>query len=179
MISASEIRDAVNIPVENDDLVFILRDYIIDLWESITNCKWSYREGEVFTITSPYPVTQLSIPIVNVISITKVEEKDYGEEYEEKLAGSFDSNDRTLVRLNGAYWKNLVRVTCTGGYTSATCPVDIRRALLIQVKFSNERHAKENLITRSKILEAGTAFYEDADIHPHFKAIAARRRKLV
>jgi len=157
-----------------------LQQEIIDLFERCTCRLWDYRidHEEVFFLENDNWDT-LFLELWPINSITKIEEWD-GVKYVEV---EDDSSDYEIYRPNRVKrfdrpWKRRVKITYTGGYSSENLPEDVRRALLIQAKFMIDRNSAEKFILRSQSDQGGSTTYLAPDLHPYFRTIVKKRKRV-
>jgi hypothetical protein len=75
-------------------------------------------------------------------------------------------------------WRDFVEVTITGGYTEATLPAHVRRVLLLQLQFMQQRHdSKVVAVNYYSAGKGGAQTFMDADYHPAFKQLAGSLRR--
>lgn len=187
MIALSDIRSVLELPAEKDHEAIDARDDVVELWETVTDGLWLRRVDLVETIrrkaVSQYMVFTKLRPIE---SVSKVEVRDRGGDWEELAATDYEvlAVDGRIDRVIGC-WGEIVRVTYTGGFTDdpqtgqAKTPQDIKRALLAQALFMQQRLEPSQIGVSSKAVEKSTTTYSRGDMHPLFEDASIRHRRLV
>lgn len=185
MITVSELRKEVGLPPERDNELSALRLEVISLFEKMTLCLWNEREDHIETIL-PSGINDHSIwiELENVVhdDIEYVKEKSLSDStFTTVTAFKLLPGTRRLVKTDGSTWNEIVEVKYTGGYSSTTCPGDIKRALIIQARYQLERHAAEKLMVSGASVNGATAtFHPKAFLHPYFDNICQQyKRKMI
>jgi len=191
VITVEHLRAALKLAPKDDEKLESLISEVVDLWETSTGRLWAYRENHMQLLV---PQTEQShvlfLELWPVQSVSLVEENSQSSVGEWETLETSDysvQNGNVLMKLKassfegatGQWWDHAVRVTYTGGYTSATTPGDVRRALETQIRFMLSRFADDKIITKSQNFEGGQGVFEDAYLHPMFKALARRRARKV
>lgn len=179
LISISKLRGSNVLSALQDYDLEALRDEVESLWEQQTGRLWGRRTNHIQVFDPIRSFTRsLFLELWPITSISLVEE-----------AGDFDGVWRTLssseymvvgdhqLRRVAGFWECLVRVTYTGGYTTDTCPADVRRALVTQAEFITQRTSPEKLIIQSQNFEGGSGVLEEAFLHPFFQNLARQRAR--
>lgn len=172
MITLSELRRDLRLPAEEDDRLEGIRDEVIALWESATGRPWNARTGYVETIDpSVRLTTDLTLSLFPVTSITSVTVRHHGDSAASLIpATSYYLLGTRTIRRTDSSWGGLITVTYSGGITDAR--PDIKRALIVQAMFMQQRLSPEKLITRNTFGGAAGATFEQADFHPLFERLA-------
>ena len=179
MITLSDIREALKTKAADDPSVEALRQAVIDLWESTTGLLWDHRGGFVEEFAREHDEQRtVRLSLRPVTAISTVEERlDGAADWVLLAANQWEQIGRGELRRIGAVWDKRVRVTYDGGYDSGECPRDVRQALITQARFMTERNSDGKLIVNNQAFEGGSGSLHEADLHPLFKATAARRAK--
>jgi len=180
VLPISALRDRLRLPPDQDASLVSIRDQVIGLFESKTGARWKFEEDHVETLYPDHDrLTLLRVELRPIVELTKVEEMDLfpGATFEEQdLAGVLVIGDRQLRKLSG-FWRRVVRLTYDGGWTDATCPAEVREALLLQAAFQQERHSDQKLAVSSTNFEGGSGVYLDAEMHPVFRRCCEARAR--
>lgn len=180
MISVATLRRELNLGGDREELLELLRDTVVGLWESYTGALWDQRSGHVETRRVAEDTTLLQLSLRPVSSVTTVEEMDDDESDWTELEADEDfvSIGHTL-RRRGTAWSPNVRITYSGGYTESTAPAQVRAALVTQARFMAKRLSNEHVEISSQNFEGGSGVFLRPDVHPLFALAAAPHRMAV
>ena len=176
MITTDQMRRELALPAERESEYSDLKDGVIALWEAETRLLWNARTDHVQEVrVRPQGRTMLLLELVNVSSVTSVEGKyDTDDDWTDVDEEDYEvEGDRRLVNKDGGWTYDRVRVTYTGGYSAA--PADVQRALLVQLKFENQRLGVEKVGLKGQSFQGGTGTFETGTLAPFFEAAAKRR----
>lgn len=181
MLTNLELREHLRLPPDKDAEVEALRTSVIDMFEVETHGLWNARTGyveEVLLRTDR--VTTIPLRLRPVSSVTLVEQRTLTDaEFTAAEAGDFVLEEGARIRWLSGYFLRSVRVTYTGGWSSTTVPSSVKRALIVQARFSLARTMGENLITSSQAVEnAGSTILLKPDLHPLFAKSCEQWKRL-
>lgn len=179
MITIPKLRELTGIGGSMEAQLPALRDLVVSMWELETGLLWDLRVGHVEVVEPDTDRIQtIFLSLRPATTITKVRENalEEGAEWEDvEVAKYMLIGDRRLRRLSD-WWGPLVEVTYTGGVEEAT--EEIQKALATQARFLLDRLSGDRIVSRQlAVAQAGTAQYEQADLHPFFKALARRHAR--
>jgi len=173
VISASDVRAELGNIKESK--LSLLIDSAISDWEVDTQGLWNARTGhvQVFDLTMNNQVNDIRPELAPLSSISLVEYSADGIDYTTLAStGYFQLNDRTIRRKGEVWNQNYVRVTYDGGWTTATCPANVKMALLAQIGLISKRLDSSEVHVSSQNFEGGAGVFLRGDRHPLFKRIA-------
>lgn len=178
MISVAQMQAFLEYGPDKVPMLTALRDEVIALFEKLSNGLWNARADHVQDELAECQSRVFWLRLLPVTAITSVETKAIGE-------ATWNLEDPTAyelvrgreLRIASGYWPELVRVTYDGGYDDTTCPADIRRAILLQMQFTETRNKAGRGIMTQEAVESGSTTYAPADLHETFRlAVRAHRR---
>lgn len=173
MINQSTVRGQFkNIP---NDLIQSYIDAAIADWEMDTGGLWNSRTGytEVFDLRdnkSVYSLFTTLVPVTNITSVSYSSDGVTYVEYDESFSALF--RDRVIRSLSGPWNQNYVKVVYDGGWTSETCPANVRLALLAQIGLLHKRLSDSFVHISGQNFEGGSGTLHSPDRHPLFRSIA-------
>ena len=183
LISIKQLRaDLKSGPDDDADLAMLL-SVATDQWEQETGRPWLKATGAVFEyIPVDDRQTKLWLPLTPVTAVTKVEWRKVTESTWTTLATDtyFLASTKfgRLERLK-SNWEERVQVTYNGGYDETNTPDGVKHALITQIRFLRARLEEESIASRGKSVQGGSVtFLEKADLHPLFRSMAARWRRI-
>ena len=119
MISVERLRRETGVGTRGEQSLEDYREEVTKLWEDETKLLWSRRvDYEQNIRPRNNRTTVVLLNLMNIETISKVEEREDGDESWEELVEFEDyerSGDRSLKRIF-TVWSRHVRVTMTGGY---------------------------------------------------------------
>lgn len=181
MISYPRFRKELGIDADQEEGIVGLREEVLDLWDRVTGRPWRYAASRVdeFFNDDDCGVRTIWLHLWPVVSIASVEVKTGESDTDWTALTTLDwrLNGNREVRRISRYWELLVRVTYAAGYQDDQAPEDVLRALVVQARFLRAR-VGDKLTVRSENFEGGGGVFEEADLHPYFKATAARYRRV-
>lgn len=188
MISLSDLRAELDLPGEREAELPALLAELVDQWERETGRLWQRRAGWVQTLRPSVPDARtVWLELWPVEALTLVEERLLcGPSTDWTALQTTDytlSGTHELLRLGGGGWLEEVRVTYTGGYVAAPTPgqaltpPDVRRALLLQARYAQQRWSGDRAHVSRVSANGGATDYLSGDCHPVFEAAAARHRR--
>jgi hypothetical protein len=170
----------------------------IEMFERYTNRLWNYRTNYVeyyrpvydnsFIYPALYPIDALAITEwvegVTEAEGTLLDPSAYVTDLKNgvirRLGGPlpYSGNTADYVPLD-SYWLANVKTVITGGYTSGTCPPDVKDAIITQVRYSISRNNAQKLDVASSGGKGGSATFETDHLHRDFRAMARFYRRMV
>lgn len=179
MISLGQWRKFVTNVSDNSELE-LLRLEVIDLFEEETHAIWSAKTDRVEVIRpDTQRLTTLFLKLRPVSSITKVETREGSGDWVELTADTdYQNEDYELERIGGCWNVDKVRVTYSGGYADDFPPKDITAALIVQGKFMAARYKTQNVALAGQNFRGGSGQFLQADLHPLFKRVAKKYRRI-
>ena len=188
MITQQYVRERIKNVPQNGSIILEMIAEVEDLWESMTRRLWNFRTNYVQTWRLPNLLdrrgTSLRLDLTPVQSVTIQQWWPGNQAGAVTLVSGtdydlVDADSGRIVKLNDLGWSSVVQATVTGGYTSDTCPSDVKRALLTQLHFMMRRFDEQNIALSSQSYEKGQTNLMTADLHPFFKELADQRSRVM
>jgi hypothetical protein len=181
VITVSDLRRELKLDATQEASLIGWVKCVIAQWEFLTNRLWNRRVAHVVEVDVEEDTDHVWVPLYPIETISVA----LAAEFSADPAAVLDASnyrvwrDTGRVRLAGGYrrGRQVATLTVTGGYTPATCPEDVRRALITQVHFMTRRMDAQAIIVNSLSYERGSTSYMTADYHPSFKNLADQRRR--
>jgi hypothetical protein len=174
MISIRAIRERVTVPADKDGQLKDLLNEAIDLFEQATGRLWNRREDYVYE-TSLESIYDQSIwlPLYPIESIVVAEWDPYASPsaaYADIDVADYNVNKKVgrVDHARSSPWSNnRLQFTITGGYDETTVPPGVRRMILLQIEFMQQRLAPDKLAVEAvSISRAGTTSFLSPGLHP-------------
>lgn len=148
-------------------------DEIVKLFESKTGWLFSTRTNYIEYIKYYSFLTSRTISLNPLTSVSLVQEQIDGV-WTTVDIDDYYLNGQQLIKQSG-YWNYDLKVTCTGGYTTSTCPADIRLALKTQLLFLEGRLKEDILLVSQKSVGIGASSqFLNPTYHPLFESTVRR-----
>lgn len=194
MIELAEIRAECAVSPEAEAQLATQRAAAIALWEHVTGGLWQTRTA--YPKSYRYPCAPLYVPLLALSALVVDVRDDSADDWETLVADTdyeLETTDEIAVAAKvhpEDPWPKHVRLTMTGGYTSATCPVDVKDALAKQIAFAlrrwqGARVAQEsetngdNSTTFLRSPAGNGVLYGQSVVHPVFAQTAGRRQVFI
>jgi len=185
MIPVAQLREELaSAGTISDPRLIRLMDRTIETLEARTGRLWLRRSDyEHVWRDHGDRATNLWSPLYPIEEITLVTWY-LGEDEDD--ADTFDTDDYRVYaergrieRIDGGYWPTFVKATITGGHDEGQFPGDVVEAVIQQMQYSLVRNSPQRIAQKSQsVPQGGTSSYMTDELHPAFKSVIKRYRRL-
>lgn len=185
LVKVTELRRSLSIDPSKDTEFLRALSQIYTYLETRTNRLWLYREDYEQQFQPEGRSGSLRLKLTPVDEITTVQEWLGTEQFADattvpttEYQVNLESGRLTRWGTTCGYtWKDFVKVTYSGGYTSDTCPLDVQHAIEIQLKYMLERWQMSNVSVRNKTIAKNSSQFITDTLHPVFRDACVYYRK--
>ena len=171
MISLQKLRTLIDVTIENDAEITMIRDAVVQDFKTCTRRFWtsgSYSEE----MKPGFECDSLFVRGYPILTITVSERDDKADSWTALVADTdYEWNPYGQINnLRDASWLKYVKIDYTGGYADDAAPADVLYALALEIRRILFRDASERIGLDSQLLsDNGTTKYLDnSKRHPMY-----------